>query len=179
MYDHSKQFEQVSRTITTRTRRFFSNTSSPITLFRNSTGKPRRVRFGIVLPVICLSLYLLYLINSLLYGFFFGPSRNSSNNDRRPAGHGPMKPPTWLDRGDISEMEMRPVEGTNMTTAILLSWERLDSLREIVVHLCPHVMFKEIMIWNNKVDVHLEEKVPNKKALVSHCVVLLTKKTEN
>lgn len=162
MYDHSHHFEQVSRTITTRTRRFFSNTSSPSSLFRNSTGKPRRVRFGIALPAICLSLYLLYLINSLLYGFFFGSSRNSSNNDRRPAGHGPMKPPTWLDRGDISELEMRPMEGTNMTTAILLSWERLDSLREIVVHLCPHVMFKEIMIWNNKVDVHLEEKVPNK-----------------
>lgn len=161
MYDHSHQFEQVSRTITTRTRRFFSNTPSPSTLLRNSAGKPRRVRFGIVLPAICLSLYLLYLINSLLYGLFFGPSRNSSNNDRRPTGHGPMKPPTWLDRGDISEMEMRPVEGTNMTTAILLSWERMDSLKEIVVHLCPHVMFKEIMIWNNKVDVHLEEKMFN------------------
>jgi len=87
-----------------------------------------------------------------------------------------MKPPTWLDRGDISEMEMRPVEGTNMTTAILLSWERMDSLKEIVVHLCPHVMFKEIMIWNNKVDVHLEEKVLNKKVVFFDCFVLLTRR---
>jgi hypothetical protein len=163
MYDHSHQFEQVSRAITTRTRRFFSSSSSTGTLlFRKSaTGKPRRIRFGIVIPVLCLSLYVLYLINSFLYGLFFGSSSRNNVSDRRlaAAGHGPVKPPTWLDRGDITDLEMRPVEGTNMTTAILLSWERLESLKEIVVHLCPHIMFKEIMIWNNKVDVHLEEKV--------------------
>ncbi|KAG0311659.1 hypothetical protein BGZ97_011719 [Linnemannia gamsii] len=163
MYDHSHQFEQVSRAITTRTRRFFSSSSSTGTLlFRKSaTGKPRRIRFGIVIPVLCLSLYVLYLINSFLYGLFFGSSSRNNVSDRRlaAAGHGPVKPPTWLDRGDITDLEMRPVEGTNMTTAILLSWERLESLKEIVVHLCPHIMFKEIMIWNNKVDVHLEEKM--------------------
>jgi len=46
-----------------------------------------------------------------------------------------------------------------MMTAVLLNWSRLDSLKDIVEHLCPHIMFKEIMIWNNKVDVHIEEKV--------------------
>ncbi|KAG0001619.1 hypothetical protein BGZ65_003330 [Modicella reniformis] len=56
---------------------------------------------------------------------------------------------------------MRPTDGANMTTAILLNWSRLDSLKEIVDHLCPLVMFKEVMIWNNKVDVHLEEKMFN------------------
>ncbi|KAF9908202.1 hypothetical protein EC991_010128 [Linnemannia zychae] len=158
MYDHSHHFEQVSRTITTRSRRLFSSS----TLFRNTTtGKARRVRFGIVIPAVCLLFWILYLVNSFLYGLFFGSVRSGNIDRKTPSNHGPVKPPTRLDRGDISELDLRPVEGTNMTTAILLSWERLDSLKEIVVHLCPHVMFKEIMIWNNKVDVHLEEKMFN------------------
>ncbi|KAF8977666.1 hypothetical protein BGZ46_007218 [Entomortierella lignicola] len=125
-------------------------------VLRNVAGSNRRVRFGILLPVAAFTIWLIYVVNSFLFRLVFGSGNNNNVNNNEP-----IQPPTWIDRGDISELDMRPTEGTNMTTAILLNWSRLDSLKEIVDHLCPHVMFKEIMIWNNKVDVHLEEKVFN------------------
>ena len=89
-----------------------------------------------------------------LFRVVFGSRDRSDSNE-------PIQPPTWIDRGDITDLDWRPIEGTNMTTAVLLNWSRLDSLKDIVEHLYPHVMFKEIMIRNNKVDIHIEEKVKN------------------
>ncbi|KAG0203474.1 hypothetical protein BGX28_004260 [Mortierella sp. GBA30] len=140
--------DQISRSISGFATRFRSN----FTIINNSTGTTRRIRFGFQLPLGALVLWLLYIVNSLLFRAIFG------SNQRNSGGFGPQQPPTWIDRGDITDLDMRPMEGANMTTSILLNWSRLDSLKEIVDHLCPHVMFKEIMIWNNKVDIHLEEK---------------------
>ncbi|KAF9192366.1 hypothetical protein BGZ50_008629 [Haplosporangium sp. Z 11] len=145
----SHHLDQFSRSITGRVRRFFRSNS----LIRNATGSTRRVRFGILLPALILVIWLVYVVNSFFFRLIFGSQENRARD--------PVQPPTWIDRGDITDLDMRPQEGANMTTSILLNWSRLDSLKEIVDHLCPHIMFKEIMIWNNKVDIHLEEKMFN------------------
>ncbi|KAI8600567.1 hypothetical protein EDD21DRAFT_376800 [Dissophora ornata] len=121
-------------------------------MFRSALGTTRRVRFGFLLPAIALLFWLVYIVNLFLFRLVFGSHNHVSPNEI-------VQPPTWVDRGDISDLDMRPSEGADMMTAILLNWSRLDSLKEIVDHLCPYSMFKEIMIWNNKVDIHLEEKV--------------------
>ncbi|ORZ15420.1 hypothetical protein BCR41DRAFT_422220 [Lobosporangium transversale] len=151
IHHHSHHLDHFSRSITARVRRFFRSNG----VFHNATGTIRRVRFGVLLPLAALVLWLIIIINSFLFRLMFG-ARDGRGNPNEP-----MQPPTWIDRGDISDLDLRPTEGTNMTTAILLNWSRLDSLKEIVDHLCPHIMFKEIMIWNNKVDIHLEEKMFN------------------
>ncbi|KAF9966260.1 hypothetical protein BGZ70_002845 [Mortierella alpina] len=150
MNQHSHHLDQFSRSVSARARRFLR---SNFTHFRNSTGTARRIRFGFLLPLAVLVLWLVYIINTMLFRAVFGSNRKNSG------GFGPKQPPTWIDRGSITDLDLRPTDGANMTTAILLNWSRLDSLKEIVDHLCPHVMFKEIMIWNNKVDIHLEEKM--------------------
>ncbi|KAF9961599.1 hypothetical protein BGZ72_002912 [Mortierella alpina] len=149
MNQHTHHLDQFSRSVSARARRFLR---SNFTHFRNSTGAARRIRFGFLLPLAVLVLWLVYIINSILFRAVFGSNKSSG-------GFGPKQPPTWIDRGSITDLDLRPTDGANMTTAILLNWSRLDSLKEIVDHLCPHVMFKEIMIWNNKVDIHLEEKM--------------------
>ncbi|KAF9116482.1 hypothetical protein BGX27_002154 [Mortierella sp. AM989] len=150
MHQANSHLDQFSRNISTHVRRFFRSNG----VLRSATGTTRRVRFGIFLPLAVLVLWLIYIVNAFLFRLVFG-SRNGN------AASEPLQPPTWIDRGSISDLDMRPTDGANMTTAILLNWSRLDSLKEIVDHLCPHIMFKEIMIWNNKVDIHLEEMVFN------------------
>ncbi|KAG0368123.1 hypothetical protein BGZ54_002607 [Gamsiella multidivaricata] len=146
---HSHHLTHLARSFSARTRRFFRSNG----MFRQASGTTRRVRFGILLPSVVLILWLVYVVNSFLFRLVFGPRDNRINPNE------PVQPPRWIDRGDITGLDLRPTDGADMMTAILLNWSRLDSLREIVDHLCPHVMFKEVMIWNNKVDVHLEEKM--------------------
>jgi hypothetical protein len=148
---HSNILDQLSRfswSVSARVKRFFRTNGS----LRNTTGVPRRVRFGILFPAAALLIWLAYIVSSFLFRLILPKQTKYNPNE-------PVQPPRWIDRGDISDLDMRPTDGTNMTTGILLNWSRLDSLKEIVDHMCPHVMFKEIMIWNNKVDIHLEEKV--------------------
>ncbi|KAG0017375.1 hypothetical protein BGZ80_008339 [Entomortierella chlamydospora] len=149
IHHSSSRLDQLSRSISSHARRFFRSNG----VLKNVAGTTRRVRFGVLLPVAALTIWLIYVVNAFLFRLVFGSGSSVQNP------YEPVQPPTWIDRGDITDLDMRPTEGTNMTTAILLNWSRLDSLKEIVNHLCPHVMFKEIMIWNNKVDIHLEEKV--------------------
>ncbi|KAG0222444.1 hypothetical protein BGX31_009144 [Mortierella sp. GBA43] len=148
---HSNILDQLSRfswSVSARIQRFFRTNGS----LRNATGVPRRVRFGILFPAAALLIWLAYIVSSFLFKLILPKQTKYNPNE-------PVQPPRWIDRGDITDLDMRPTEGTNMTTGILLNWSRLDSLREIVDHMCPHLMFKEIMIWNNKVDIHLEEKM--------------------
>jgi len=58
-----------------------------------------------------------------------------------------------------------PTEGDGMATAILLNWSRLENLKIIVKHLCRYSMFKEIIIWNNNVQVHLTDQVRENSVL--------------
>lgn len=167
MHQHSHHLDQFSRSITARTRRFFrtyfsktttttsnNNLSTTSSSFLGQFTAGRRLRLRIVIPVVIFGLWLFYIINAFLFRLFFGGSKDNRHNPNEP-----IQPPTWLDRGDITDLDLRPTEGANMMTAVLLNWSRLDSLKDIVEHLCPHIMFKEIMIWNNKVDIHIEEKV--------------------
>ncbi|KAG0041867.1 hypothetical protein BGZ83_001206 [Gryganskiella cystojenkinii] len=163
MHQHSHHLDQFSRSITARTRRFFRQNFSRTTTGNNNVSTisssllgqfttARRVRLGILIPLAGLVLWLIIVVNMFLFRLVFG-SRDKGNPNE------PIQPPTWIDRGDITDLDLRPTEGADMMTAVLLNWSRLDSLKEIVEHLCPHFMFKEIMIWNNKVDIHLEEKM--------------------
>ncbi|KAF9583848.1 hypothetical protein BGW38_008340 [Lunasporangiospora selenospora] len=150
MHYSPSQFDAPSRSFSAQVGRFLRSHL----MIRDNAGATRQIRFGILLPGLLISSWLVFMVNSFVFRMIFG---NRDSGASLPPG----MPPTWIDRGDISDLDMRPTEGTNMTTAVLLSWERFDSLKEIVDHLCPYPMFKEIMIWNNKIDVHLEEKMFN------------------
>lgn len=144
MHKYSHHIEQYSRSISVRAKRFFRSNF----LIRNNAGHTRRVRFGLLIPAVVVMLWLVYVVNSFLFRLAFGTKEAREAVQRHT-----------IDRGNLTALDLRPTEGAGMATAILLSWQRMESLQMIVTHLCAHDMFKEIMIWNNNVKVHIEEKV--------------------
>ncbi|KAG0242789.1 hypothetical protein BGW41_003465 [Actinomortierella wolfii] len=141
--------DQYSRSLSFRIRRFLRTNFAQI---RNHPSLlNRRIRFGIFIPFVLFVIWLLLSINSMLIRLIVGPKKDPNV----------LEPPYYINRGNLTNVDMRPTEGAGMMTAILLNWSRLQNLKEIVDNLCPYEMFKEIMIWNNKVDIHLEEKIFN------------------
>ncbi|KAF9382243.1 hypothetical protein CPB97_007259 [Podila verticillata] len=144
MHKYSHHIEQYSRSISVRAKRFFRSNF----LIRNNAGHTRRVRFSLLIPAVVVMLWLVYVVNSFLFRLVFGTKEAREAVQRHT-----------IDRGNLTALDLRPTEGAGMATAILLSWQRMESLQMIVTHLCTHDMFKEIMIWNNNVKVHIEEKM--------------------
>lgn len=57
--------------------------------------------------------------------------------------------------------------GDSMISAVLLSWERVEGVRQICTRLDEHPMVGEIIVWNNHPATHLEIDSP--KARVINC----------
>ncbi|KAF9430670.1 hypothetical protein BGZ94_005100 [Podila epigama] len=147
MHQYSHHIEQYSRSISSRAKRFFRSNF----LIRYNAGHTRRVRLGLLIPAALATLLVVYFASALFFRMLFGSSRNGQAGKERYV----------IDRGNLTATDLRPTEGAGQTTAILLSWKRLDALQIIINNLCAHDMFKEIMIWNNNVEVHIEEKMFN------------------
>lgn len=95
---------------------------------------------------------------------------NSKKPFKTLAQAGITLPSTTSQQGMSSKQT--PVEAANAkvalasvqaprTTAILLSWKRLDNLVVVLAHLCAYTgsMFDTVQVWNNNPDVFLTQEV--------------------
>jgi len=67
-----------------------------------------------------------------------------------------------IDTGKYISPSFAPAAATKArTTAIVLSWKRLDNLSVILAHLCSHAgsIFDSTIVWNNNPDIRLTAEV--------------------
>lgn len=75
-------------------------------------------------------------------------------------------------RPQASQASLIPAAASNKakTTAIVLSWKRLDNLVVILAHLCSHAgsIFDGTIVWNNNPDIRLTAEVGTDQMYSKH-----------